>query len=262
MPLLLPSLPATARERPAERVSRRRTLHVSTAPGEALPEVLVAGGTATVVATEVPLGPGGPVLEDERGRVRLVPVDGSSFIVLPSADVSEGEQLVLTVPMPPGDSLRLALVTRRGEVDGEVRLIRLQVPEVGEAGVDGVVRLLQDAPKGRMELTLPKTQVSLRGSLLAQVDSVLRMGQHVFVTLSTPANRKLAPSARDWNRLRLRASLEGGASVRLPHLYVPASASPRRAARHILVAILPGGTLRLWLEGEGADATELALTLP
>lgn len=261
VPLLFSSIPAAARERPVERVSRKRTLHVSATPGEVLPELYVAGGNATVITTEGALGAGGPSLQDEGGSVRLVPVDGSSFIILPFADVSEGRHLELTVPLRSGEPHRLALVTRRGEVDGEVWLVRSQGP-VADEDVSGVARLLQAAPVGQVGFTQPKEWVRLREDLQADVESVLRIGQHVFITLSVPIRWKLKPSARDWNRLLLRASLEDGSSVVLPRLHVPAFSSQRKGPQHTLVAILPVGTLRLSLKVDGADVPGVVLTPP
>jgi len=263
VPLLFSSLSAAARERPVERVSRRRTVHVSEAPGGALPELSVAGGSATVITTGVPLGPGGPVLQDERGRVRLVPVDGTSFIVLPSADLGEGERPVLTVPLLPGDSLQLALVTRRGEVDGEVRLVRLQAPVAGQEGVADVARLLHAAPAARVGLALPKTQVHLRAGIYVKVESVLRIGPHVFITLSTLLlGWKSKPFAGDWERLQLRASLGDGSSLVLPLLHVPPPSPGDAASRHTVVATPPGGTSHLLLSVEGSALPEAVLALP
>ena len=261
-PLLLSSLSAAARERPVERVSRRRTVHVSEAPGGALPEVSVAGGSATVITTGVPLGPGGPVLQDERGRVRLVPVDGTSFIVLPSADLGEGDRPVLTVPLLPGDSLQLALVTRRGEVDGEVRLVRLQAPAAGQEGVADVARILQAAPAAQVGLALPQKRVHLRAGIHVKVESVLRIGPHVFITLFSLPGWKSNPSAQDWERLQLRASLGDGSSLVLPLLHVPSLSPGDAASRHTVVATPPGGTSHLLLAVEGSALPEAVLALP
>ncbi|HZI07654.1 MAG TPA: DUF2381 family protein, partial [Archangium sp.] len=222
----------------------------------------VAGGSATVITTGVPLGPGGPVLQDARGRVRLVPVDGTSFIVLPSADLGEGERPVLTVPLLPGDSLQLALVTRRGEVDGEVRLVRLQAPVAGQEGVADVARLLHAAPAARVGLALPKKQVHLRSGIHVKVESVLRIGPHVFITLSTLPGWKSKPSAQDWERLQLRASLGDGTSLVLPLLHVPPPAPGDAASRHTVVATPPGGASHLLLSVEGSALPEAVLALP
>ncbi|WP_375771210.1 DUF2381 family protein [Archangium gephyra] len=262
MPLLFSSLSAAAREQPVERVSRRRAVHVSAAPGGALPELSVAGGSATVITTDVPLGPGGPVLQDEHGRVRLVPVDATSFIVLPSADLPEGERPVLTVPLLPGDSLQLALVTRRGEVDGEVRLVQLQAPVAGQEGVADVARILQAAPAAQVGLTLPKHWVTLREGIHAKVDSVLRIGPHLFITLSTLPGWDDNPSAQDWARLQLRASLRDGSSLVLPLLHVPPPSPGDAACRHTVVATSPGGTAHLLLAVEGSALPEAVLALP
>ncbi|HEX5749820.1 MAG TPA: DUF2381 family protein [Archangium sp.] len=261
VPLLFSSLPAAARERPVERVSRGRTLHVAPGVGGALPELSVAGGSATVITTDVPLGPGGPVLQDEHGRVRLVPVDGSSFILLPSSDLPEGERLVLTVPLPPGDSLQLALVTRRGEVDGEVRLVRLQAPVAGQEGVVDVARLLQASPGARVGLAQPGKWVCLRAEIYVEVESVLRMGPHVFITLSSRPGWDGSPSPRDWARLQLRASRGEGSTLVLPLLHVPPS-SGEAVSRHTVVATPPGGTTHLLLGVEGSPLPETVLALP
>ncbi|MFE8595748.1 DUF2381 family protein [Archangium violaceum] len=261
VPLLFSSLPAAARERPVERVSRKRTVHASTAAGGALPELSVAGGSATVITTDVPLGPGGPVLQDEHGRVRLVPVDVTSFILLPSSDLREGERLVLTVPLTPGDSLQISLVTRRGEVDGEVRLVRLQAPVAGQEGVSDVARLLQTVPSAQVGLALSKAWVRLRAGVHVEVESVLRIGPHVFITLSSLPGWKSRPSREDWERLQLRASQGDGSTLVLPLLHV-SPPSGDAVSRHTVVATPPGGTAHLLLGVDGSALPETVLALP
>jgi hypothetical protein len=262
VPLLLSPLLAAAQPLPAERVARKRTVHVSGMPGDALPELHVAGGTATVVTSEVELGSGGPSLQDERGLIRLLPVDGSSFIVLPSADLPEAERRMLTVPLRPGGFLQLALVTRGGEVDAEVRLVRLQVPAASEEGVVDVARLLNVAPKGQVVLALPKERVLQGEGIRVRVESVLRMGSYVFVTLSMSIRGLEEPPARDWERLRLQAALRDGSSVALPLLFVPTSPARSSARSHTLVALLPEGSLNAELALDGLKGPGATLTLP
>ncbi|PTL83620.1 DUF2381 family protein [Vitiosangium sp. GDMCC 1.1324] len=263
VPLLFFSIPAAARGPPSGRVSRTRTVHVSATPGEASSELRVAGGNATIVTVDVPLGSGGPRLQDETGRVRLVPVDGSSFIVLAAADLSEGERLPLTVPLQSGDSLQLSLVTRRGEVDAEVRLVRLRAPVSGEDGVGDVARLLNAAPEGQVVLALPDRMLR-SGNVDVRVESILRMGPHAFITLST---RGPGPSDQDWKQVRLRAMLEDGASVVLPVLRMSAplsapSAKPLTHRHHSLVAALPAGSVRLEVVVQEEGRPESTLSWP
>ena len=253
--LLVISGPVAAQQRPSGRVSQRRTLTLSVGAEGTGPELHVAGGTATVVSVDVPLGPEGPSLEEEHGQVRLVPLEGASFIVLPAADVAGGEHPWLTVPLQSGASLRLALRTLEGEVDTEVKLVALQTPAAPEDGVGQVARML-NASSGPVALCLPEKRFLVGGGVRIRLKSVLRLDQHLFVTLAA-WSRPLSP--QEWAQVRFHVVLADGEVVLLPVLRVSALSSSSFAQQKTLVVALPDGAARLLLNMK--NSPEVALTV-
>jgi hypothetical protein len=257
VPLWFASGLASAQERPAGRVSRSRALQVPRETSGALPELHVAGGTATVLTVDAPLAPEGPRLQDEHGRFRLVPLEGASFIVLPSVDVPEGERPRLTVPLQSGEVLELALVSHADEVDTEVRLVFLPVPlPVTAQGIEDVARLLNASAEGAVELALPKNRFLVSGAARLQLKSILRIGQQVFITLSS---WDLPLDARLEQQLHLRAVMRNGSVAVLSVVQVEALPSTEPRQRHTLMGLIPHETEQLSLQVKGGPALPLSM---
>ncbi|ATB31405.1 hypothetical protein MEBOL_004868 [Melittangium boletus DSM 14713] len=243
-------------------MSRHRSVHVSLEPGGGLPEIHVAGGTATLVSVGAPLADGGPVLDDARGRVRLVPVEGAAFLLLPAADLPVGERLRLTVPLARGDSLQFALTSVEDEVDTEVKLLLLQSPDADARGLEDVARFLNSSSREQpVALPLLPTRSRVSGDTSVRLRSVLRLGRHVFVSLLLWDRRA---DAEAWRRLRFRAAVKGGSVVALPALRVSSLVSTAILNQHTFVTVLPDGAERLdvALNGESAPESTFCLPLP
>jgi hypothetical protein len=126
----------------------------------------------------------------------------------------------------------------------------------------------------RLLLTTPGTQASvlswnqndmfLRDGVRAQLESILQVGRHLFITLSI---RQTIP--RDplgiWKLAgaRLEGVLQDGAPFVLPVLISPAPSKPPVPQRHVLTATLPMGTARLmWLLLKEDGASEESHRMP
>ncbi|WP_395857833.1 DUF2381 family protein [Cystobacter fuscus] len=261
MLLLLASVPVFAGDRSAGRMSRQRTVRVSAGASEAPSEVHVAGGTPTLVSLDERLAPEGPRLQNEHGHVRLIAVEGSSFLILPSEDLPKGERLLVSVPLARGGLLSLALSSVRDEVDTQVGLLlHAPAPVEVEEGADDMARLLNEARAEPVEMTPPGMRLLRSGDSLVRLRSVLRLGHHVFVSFYFWARR---PSIDVSKRLLLRSVMEEGSVVPLPLLRVSSMSSASYPRQYTFVSVLPEGasTLEVVLRGEGDAEGSLSLPL-
>jgi hypothetical protein len=242
-------------------MSRQRTVRVSTDTSEAPSEVHVAGGSPTLVSLDERLGPEGPRLQHEHGHVRLVPVEGSSFLILPSEDLPEGERLLVSVPLARGGLIFLALSSVRDEVDTQVGLLlHPPAPVEVEEGAGDMARLLNAARAQPVEMAPPGTRLLNSGDTQVRLRSVLRLGHHVFVSFYFWA---LRPSADVSKRLLLRSVMEEGSVVPLPVLRVSSRSSASYPRQYTFMSVLPEGasTLEVVLRGEGDAEGSLSLPL-
>jgi len=239
-------------------VFQQRAVRASADDSGGLAEVHVAGGTATLVSLDVPLGPGGPRLEDAHGLVRLVPVDGSSFLILPAADLPEGERLLLFVPLERGASLTLALISVRDEVDTQVELL-LQDSDLLAGGLGDVARLLNTSRTEPVELVLTGKRLLKSGDTCVRLKSVLRLDHHVFVSFLFWAER---PSADARKQVLFRAVMEDGSVVALPVLRVSTVSSVSPARQYTFVSVLPEGARHLEVAVRGEGVAEDMLSIP
>lgn len=255
--LALLSLPAAAQEPPTASLLRRT---VFWAPRVAAVELHVAAGTATIVRLEAFPEILSLELTEGRSPVQLLPTGGFSFIIAPSSDFSVGERALVTLKLGSSDLvLTLLLVSREDMVDGEVRLVRLRAPTPSELDVDVLARVLNATPQGRLGLVVTGPQ--LRGSKVrVQVESILRLDSHVFVTLAVWRSGK---GKEPWmlGRVRLQVLLEDGSQMEVPLLLVSSHLEGDQQ-RHTLVAPLPEHSLRLFLAVEGEGAPEGFFPLP
>ncbi|WP_257457785.1 DUF2381 family protein [Archangium lipolyticum] len=250
---LLSSLPAAAREGLGAPVLRRRTLVVSSRPGEAPPLSLhVAVGLPTLVQFEPPLARGSPRLPAGEARIQLVPVSADSWVLVPTSPLSEGEQVLLTLDAVPGsESLRFSLVTRRGEVDARVRVV-LALSDSLEDASEAMALQLLDAPDARATLALPQQVVELHaGRSRAQVDSVLWMGRRFFSTVSVRGSGEGAPPWR-LVQVRLRTVLADDSWLEWSARLVSGRVGAGRQ-HHVFTSQLPEEASRLELALDGED---------
>jgi hypothetical protein len=257
--LVLLSSPAAARELPAARVLQQRTIYwvLGTAPVE----LHVAPGTTTTVRLKMFPELRSLELTEGRSTPQLHPIGGSSFSISPPGDFAVGERALVTVKLgTPAQTLPLLLVSREDVVDGEVQFVQLRAPTPKELDVDAVARVLSATPQGRLSLALKGPR--LRGSKVQlQVESILRLDSHVFVTL---VGYPVGESRTTWKleRARLRVLLEGGAQVEVPLLIISSPSKGTQQQRHTLIAPLPVRFMRLFLAVEGEGAPEDFFPLP
>ena len=259
---LLLSTSAAALDGSGGRALQERTLVAPIRPGEVPPlELHVASGVATLVQFEAPLKPGALTLPVGERRIQLASMSGDSLVVTLIAHLADGEQVPLTVAVESGaEPLRFALVTRRDAVDLRVRVARAQTL-ANEEAAELVARSLLAAPDPRPTLAVPQAVTEYEmGESRARVESVLWMGQRLFVTVAVWSRKKRAPP---WTlvQARLRTMLADGALLEWPaHLLSGAAGSIRQ--RHILIGLLPEGASRLELALDGEDSPGTFRPLP
>jgi hypothetical protein len=223
-------------------------------PGEVPPlELHVGAHVATLVVFEAPLRLGAVTYEAAPGHPRLIPTDDETLIIVPGGALAEGERIALTVETGPGaEPLRFVLVTRRGEVDMRVRVVRAR-ESLEEDSTDAIAQQLLAAPEARSMLTRSR-EMTNRESQVArgQVESLLWMGRRFFATL---AARGIKPGTPPWRlvQARLRATLADGVLLEWSaQLITGAKGVIRR--RHIATSLLPEGASRLELALDDQDS--------
>ena len=250
---LVLSVRALAQEISSPFSTRERILVAPARPGEVPPmKVHVAGNVPTLLRFDTHLTPNTPGPSMDETRIRLIPVEEGTFILLPSSDVPPEEQVPLTVRTENG-LLRFSLVTRRAETDVRVRV----VPSLNSSEEDTAeifARHLLTTARARASLVLPQrgaVQQKQRSSL-ARVDSVLWMGRRFFVTLTVTSPRK---SARPWRlvQVRLKTTLSDGAQREWPARLMGGETDSRRQ-QHVATGLLPEGASELKLALDGEDA--------
>lgn len=259
VPLLLVSGPALSEDRNGARVARQRTVRVPPDARAAPHDVRIAGGLATWVTLDVPLDSAGPRLEQEDARVRLVPVEGASFLLLPDGDLPEGERLLLTVPLARGGTLSLALLSVDEEVDVQVGF-RLQESGSGHEEFVDVARLLGSARAEPVELAPSAKRLLGSGGVRVRLRSVLRLDHHVFVSFVSWEPGSVFDAS---GCLLLRAILDDGSAVVLPVLQRESGVSVAPRRQFTFVSVLPVGArhLEVAARGEGSSEDVLSLSL-
>jgi hypothetical protein len=253
LPLLL-SPPALAREHLGEDALQRRTLVIAPRPGEVPPlELHVGPHVATLVVFEAPLRLGAVTYEAAPGHPRIIPTDDETLIIVPGGALAEGERIALTVETEPGaEPLRFVLVTRRGEVDMRVRVVRAKA-SLEEDSTDAIAQQLLASPEARSTLTVSREMVDQKYRVArGQVESQIWMGRRFFATLAVRGRK---PSTPPWRlaQARLRATLADGVLLEWPAQLVTGAQGVIRR-RHIATSLLPEGASRLELALDDQDS--------
>jgi hypothetical protein len=263
--VLLVALTAGGRSVAAGRESRWGT--VLLAGGEAPPVLYVAAGTASLVRfedLEEPRAVPGAALGE---RLEVAALGERALVVSPVRELAAGERLLLKVTgrTAEGSSVTVTLALRSGEVvDVEARVIRGPRAERGEAGA--VARMLLGSHE--REGAAPRLGLLVRpegaratdytGYVSAEVESVLRVGRQLFVTVVVYSDMGAAP----WMlvRVRLEPRCAGdrvdaqGVSLRVT------SSVHQQRQLHVVSALVPEGAecVALTLEEDGPRALRFA----
>ncbi|WP_169800692.1 DUF2381 family protein [Archangium gephyra] len=259
---LLLSAPAAAQVRLDSPWIRRRMLVVPIHPEQVPPlELQVRAGVASLLLFEAPLKRGAVTLPADEKRLQLVPMDDGSLIIVPITDLSEGEQVPLTVETGPGaEPLRFALFTRPDAVDLQVRVVKNQ-PSVDESTVSALARSLLATADGRATLAVPQQTVDLETrASRGEAESVLWVERRFFATVAMRSRKK---GSSPWRlvQARLRATLADGVLLEWPAHLFSGEAGPVRQ-RHILSGVLPEGASLLDLALDGEDSPGAFQPLP
>lgn len=101
-----------------KRELRRRTLAINDSNVSSLPEIHVAGGTATVVSFQVPLRNGGAFIADVKGLMNPLSQSDRFVVLVPKKDLPG--PLPLNVSLADGTVLTFELLTVATEADAQV----------------------------------------------------------------------------------------------------------------------------------------------
>jgi hypothetical protein len=205
----------------------------------------VAGNAATRVDFDEPLG--AVELPGAEGRVHLARVDADTLVLVPNAPLAEGERLTLTVTPRSGPPLRFTLLSRNGEVDTSVRVVRHPPRPADEDAALAMARHLVNMPGGQAVQATPQEVAKIpMPASYAWAESLLRVGPRLFVTLAFYNEQPGLPLWRP-SQIRLRATLAEGDTVEWGAPFFSSAEERGRSLRQLLVltALLPEGTARL-----------------
>lgn len=110
-----------AEARQVKRELRRRTLAINDANVSSLPEIHVAGGTATVVSFQVPLRDGGAFIADVKGLMNPLTQSERFLVLVPKKDLPA--PLPLNVSLADGTVLTFKLVSTATDADAQVDVL-------------------------------------------------------------------------------------------------------------------------------------------
>jgi uncharacterized protein (TIGR02268 family) len=105
----------------SKRELRRRSLTISDGNVSSLPEIHVAGGTATVVSFQVPLREGGAFIADVKGLMNPLSQSDRFLVLVPKKDLPA--PLPLNVSLADGTVLTFKLLTIQTDADAQVDVV-------------------------------------------------------------------------------------------------------------------------------------------
>ena len=113
-----PSGPETA---PVKRELRRRSLTITDGNVSSLPEIHVAGGTATILSFQVPLRDGGAFIADVKGLMNPLSQSERFVVLVPKKDLVDA--LPLNISLADGNVLTFKLLTSATDADAQVDVV-------------------------------------------------------------------------------------------------------------------------------------------
>lgn len=252
------------------REKRQGTVLIAGHPGGAPPVAYVAAGLSTLVDFEGLLEPHVSLSPEVQERVGVLRVGVRSLVVVPLRDLADGERILLPVTGKgeTGETrtVKLALVTRRDEVDLTVRVLLVQGSSqwVEGADADPVARMLlashePGAPPRLVLVIYEDARILTRADdVQVWVKSLLRMGRYVFATLVI---KPIGQNSKPWRLLRFRwetrcKGAQGGAEIPPPTWK---AVSGQQGQVHTFAVLVPKGVecLSLTLEEDGPRTLRL-----
>ncbi len=112
---------ASADMSPVKRELRRRSLTITDSNVSSLPEIHVAGGTATILSFQVPLREGGAFIADVKGLMNPLSQSERFVVLVPKKDLADA--LPLNVSLADGTVLTFKLVTIATDADAQVDVV-------------------------------------------------------------------------------------------------------------------------------------------
>lgn len=265
---LLVSLLAAAQARATGREARQGTVLVAGQPVGAPSVLYVAARFSTLVDFEDLLEPRALLTPELIERLGVVPVGPRSLAIVPLRDLAEGERLLVQVTGRTGTgesrTLTLALVTRRDEVDQQVRVILVsrEPPQTDtENEVAAVARMLLAShepgnPPSLALITPSESETRVQADdVQGWIEFILQMNRRrLFITVTAKATTR---SSLPWRlaRVRVEAGCRGvraGTEVPLPVL-ITSAVPVSQVQRHTIATRLPEGVrcLSLTMEEDG-----------
>lgn len=98
----------------------RRSLYLSKDPRHEVPQVFVAGGSATTLRFDRPCDPSRTKLLGWEGRFEPLLVGGKSVVIVPLQDLAPGDRFLLLVTLMDGTQLAFTVLAARDGVDGQL----------------------------------------------------------------------------------------------------------------------------------------------
>ena len=104
-----------------KRELRRRSLTITDANVSSLPEIHVAGGTATILSFQVPLRDGGAFIADVKGLMNPLSQSERFVVLVPKKDLADA--LPMNVSLADGTVLTFKLATVAADADAQVDVV-------------------------------------------------------------------------------------------------------------------------------------------
>ncbi len=204
---LLVAATAQAQQTPHVRAGVWRKLSVAPAgvPSEAVPELRVAPGSATLLHLPSPIVPGGFVVSGGQARIDVQQVTPTTLVIVPVTEVGP-ERIPLAVATADQRRYPFLMATRPEVVDLEVRVVFRDPSEAKPRSNDDLLEALlkrQGVHARRYEPDSRPGDLPTRMSVPV-VEAAVRMGDRYFIQLFN--------SAREPWKVQ-QAKLQGSAGI-------------------------------------------------
>lgn len=180
----------------AARLLQRRTLTLDDASVNTLPELYVAGGSATVITFQVPIAEGGALPGTSKALFLQLAQTDKTIIVLPKADLAS--PVPLNVSLADGTVLTFQLMSTPSKMDAQVDVILA----LRKRAADGSVAALK-ARLSQMQGDLDSCRATAGDAGAGKVASLLL--EHSALDTAQAFDRRPLHRATKENRLLVEA---------------------------------------------------------